>query len=414
MAIDPVTPLPSAPSRSSSPETFSADADAFMNALPAMVTEFNAATAAIPATVMGIDFTGTSVTSVAIGTGSKSFTASTGKNWYIGQAVRVAYTTTPGNYMDGQVTSYNSTTGALVVNVSAVGGSGTYAAWTIGPAIGASAYATLIGTETLTNKTLTTPVLSATAAGTTAGQIGYSGGDLSFGNGSASLVVVTTAATQTLTNKSLTTPVLTGTASGTTAGRIGYASGVLSFGDGSSQRTVVTTDGTQTLTNKTIASFILGSGALSTGGSLGYSGGLLQIGNGSTVQTVVTTDDTQSLSNKSFNSAPVPTVSGAAPIYFCRAWVQFGVSGGVVTVNASGNVSSVTRSSAGIFVINFTTAMPDANYAVHTTADSGSDGSCYARIRQGVSPTTTSVTVENYRPTVGNSDPYLMTVTVIR
>jgi hypothetical protein len=59
--------------------------------------------------------------------------------------------------------------------------------------------------------------------------------------------------TATLTNKTLTTPVLSGTASGTAAGRVGYLSGALSYGTGSVQRTVVNTDEAQTLTNKTIS-----------------------------------------------------------------------------------------------------------------------------------------------------------------
>jgi hypothetical protein len=65
-------------------------------------------------------------------------------------------------------------------------------------------------------------------------------------------VVVGTTDTQTLTNKTLTTPVLSGTASGTTAGRLGYLSGALTYGTGSVQRTAVNTDEAQTLTNKTI------------------------------------------------------------------------------------------------------------------------------------------------------------------
>jgi hypothetical protein len=53
--------------------------------------------------------------------------------------------------------------------------------------------------------------------------------------------------------------------------------------------------------------------------------------------------------------------------YKCRAWVNFnGVT--TATIRASGNVSSVTRNGAGDYTVNFTTAMPDANYsAVATT-----------------------------------------------
>ena len=54
--------------------------------------------------------------------------------------------------------------------------------------------------------------------------------------------------------------------------------------------------------------------------------------------------------------------SGAAPIYACRAWVNFNGSNG--SIRASGNVSSVTRNSTGNYTVNFTTAMPDANYSI--------------------------------------------------
>ena len=72
---------------------------------------------------------GTSVSSVAIGTGSKTFTTQAGKQWVIGDFVIIANTADPANYMWGQVTNYTTT--SLVVNVLAVGGSGTLASWNI-------------------------------------------------------------------------------------------------------------------------------------------------------------------------------------------------------------------------------------------------------------------------------------------
>lgn len=54
--------------------------------------------------------------------------------------------------------------------------------------------------------------------------------------------------------------------------------------------------------------------------------------------------------------------SGSAPIYACRAWVNFNGTG-TVAIRASGNVSSITDSGVGNYTVNFTTAMPDANYA---------------------------------------------------
>ncbi len=55
--------------------------------------------------------------------------------------------------------------------------------------------------------------------------------------------------------------------------------------------------------------------------------------------------------------------SGSAPVYACRAWVNFDGRSASLGIRASGNVSSVTRSDTGRYEINLTTAMPDANYA---------------------------------------------------
>lgn len=59
-------------------------------------------------------------------------------------------------------------------------------------------------------------------------------------------------------------------------------------------------------------------------------------------------------------------VSGSAPIYACRAWVNFNGTG-TVSIRASGNVSSITDNASGDYTVNFTTAMQDANYAVQVS-----------------------------------------------
>jgi hypothetical protein len=51
-----------------------------------------------------------------------------------------------------------------------------------------------------------------------------------------------------------------------------------------------------------------------------------------------------------------------AVAYGCRAWVNFNGTG-TVAIRASGNVSSITDNGTGDYTVNFTTAMPDANYA---------------------------------------------------
>ena len=61
----------------------------------------------------------------------------------------------------------------------------------------------------------------------------------------------------------------------------------------------------------------------------------------------------------SFNSG----YGSAAVAYGCRAWVNFNGTG-TVAIRASGNVSSITDNATGDYTVNFTTAMPDANYSV--------------------------------------------------
>ena len=47
-----------------------------------------------------------------------------------------------------------------------------------------------------------------------------------------------------------------------------------------------------------------------------------------------------------------------------KAWANFNPSSGTVVINNSFNISSITRNGAGDFTVNFTTAMPNANYVL--------------------------------------------------
>ena len=89
-----------------------------------------------------------------------------------------------------------------------------------------------------------------------------------------------------------------------------------------------------------------------------------------------------------------------ATAYGCRAWVNFGYVSSAITVRSSGNVSSVTRSSTGVYVINFTNAITDANYSVNASSSAAVGTSpAFASINYSVSsglyvaPTTTSCTI---------------------
>jgi hypothetical protein len=66
--------------------------------------------------------------------------------------------------------------------------------------------------------------------------------------------------------------------------------------------------------------------------------------------------------------------NGSAPIYGARAWVNFNGTG-TVAIRASGNVSSITDNGTGDYTVNFTTAMPDVNYAVTGTQAGINDAS---------------------------------------
>ncbi len=74
---------------------------------------------------------GTSTTSLTVGTGSKSLTTQTGLAISAAQPIGITETGNNANAMNGIVTSYTSGTGALVVNVTATGGSGTHTDWTL-------------------------------------------------------------------------------------------------------------------------------------------------------------------------------------------------------------------------------------------------------------------------------------------
>lgn len=77
----------------------------------------------------------TSTTSLLISAASKTLTVQASKSYVKGMAVTIAYTTDPTQWMRGEVTSYNSGTGELIVNVRYISDTaGTYATWTISQA----------------------------------------------------------------------------------------------------------------------------------------------------------------------------------------------------------------------------------------------------------------------------------------
>jgi hypothetical protein len=87
-----------------------------------------------------------------------------------------------------------------------------------------------------------------------------------------------------------------------------------------------------------------------------------------------------------------------ATAYGCRAWVNFNGTG-TVAIRASGNVSSIGDMGTGDYFVNFTTAMPDVNYALSGGASRGSgdtstNGPFAVGIFQITAPATGSVRIQ--------------------
>lgn len=85
---------------------------------------------------------------------------------------------------------------------------------------------------------------------------------------------------------------------------------------------------------------------------------------------IATTADAQAGTDDTKVMTPVKVrdafnANNAPPVFACRAWVVFSVdtATGAITILGSGNVSGVIRNAAGDYTINFSTAMPDANFA---------------------------------------------------
>ena len=114
----------------------------------------------------------------------------------------------------------------------------------------------------------------------------------------------------------------------------------------------------------------------------------------------------------SANDSQVKTAlnaTGDAPIYACRAWVNFN-GNGTVAIRASGNVSSITDNGPANYTVNFTTSMIDANYSASYQSNiNGSVGHKWIG-----STTITSVNVINYSSSTGYSDVTLNCVAIFR
>jgi hypothetical protein len=98
-----------------------------------------------------------------------------------------------------------------------------------------------------------------------------------------------------------------------------------------------------------------------------------------------TTTQATALQTSTLNtfSGVLATQNGMTGI--CKAWVNFDAIG-TVTIRSSFNVSSITDDGTGLFTVNFTTAMPNADYAAiaSTRRNSTADGTGENNVNNGV------------------------------
>ena len=107
------------------------------------------------------------------------------------------------------------------------------------------------------------------------------------------------------------------------------------------------------------------------------------------------------------------TATGAAPRYACRAWVTF-TGPGTVALRESGTVSSITDNGTGDYTINFTTAMPDAKYAVFVSSGDGATAPVAAIADNATARTTTAVRVRTANSSFSVTDSSTVSVAVFR
>ena len=127
---------------------------------------------------------------------------------------------------------------------------------------------------------------------------------------------------------------------------------------------------------------------------------------GTVVADTLQADSTSTLVLKNGVANTPPTIQDSAGTQigtFCRAFCNFNGTG-TVAIRASFNVTSITDNGTGDYTVNFTTAMPDANYSFVATSGGGgwvtriasmAAGNCNIQTIVGNTTTATDTTFVN-------------------
>lgn len=84
------------------------------------------------------------------------------------------------------------------------------------------------------------------------------------------------------------------------------------------------------------------------------------------VPTLAATDDSTKAVNSAFTHDAIANdlnASGSAPMYACRAWVEFNGTG-TVAIRADGNIDSIVDNNVGDYTINIDVDIEDAKYSI--------------------------------------------------
>jgi len=117
--------------------------------------------------------------------------------------------------------------------------------------------------------------------------------------------------------------------------------------------------------------------------------------------------------NVTLGSSVLATPTGSAPSYLCRAWVNFNGTG-TVAIRASGNVSSITDNGTGDYTVNFTNAMPDADFAAVAGAGNDNTNTTYFNQMFRATPTASSVRFATTDGASTSADRSRITVAIFR
>lgn len=97
----------------------------------------------------------------------------------------------------------------------------------------------------------------------------------------------------------------------------------------------------------------------------------------------------------------------------CKAWVNFNGTS-TVAIRASYNVSSITDNGTGLYTVNFTTAMPDTNYAYGLNSQSAESAGSAGTLNNTVGTrSTSSLQVASFGTSV-YQDHFFYCVTIFR